>query len=507
MSELMSGGLMNSRLKVTAMLSDLNSVRILSALVVMVTVAIGMSMGEVINRDGIIYVNAAQAFLDGGLGASLQVYNWPFYSIFFASVSTITGLSLETAAHLVNAILMLIFVDAFLRLSHSLNAHDYRPWIPALVILGFPPLDHRLEIYRDWGYLAFSLCAIVALVRFWKASQGRQADALAWQGYMVMALLFRVETVGLIVLTPLALLFQDQPWKQRIRRFIAMNYLIWIFMALVLGLILSGVVPAGKLTDLAMYLDPQKVLGDFKQTAEQISTHALNKYTDDYAQLILMSGIFAMVGWMFLDNLGVFLLLVTAVGLARYKQPRFDSHRLVYWLLAVVFVVLLVFLAVKMLAISRFALLGSVLLLLFAVYYVTQFATDRNSGHRVWKFWWVFVLTGLILANLVSLIARPDYKGYIREGGVWIHDNLPMEVPLISNDYIIDYYAGRPHGEKLDSMEKIEKALGNSQPPYFVALKSDDDEKAYFQGLFKNPPIAVFRSNRADESLLIFEVK
>jgi hypothetical protein len=507
MSGLMSGGLKSSRLKITAMLSDLNSVRILSALVVIITVTIGMSMGEVINRDGIVYVNAAQAFLDGGLGASLQVYNWPFYSIFFASVSTLTGLSMETAAHLVNAVLMLVLVDAFLRLSHSLDVHDYRPWIPALVILGFPPFDHRLEIYRDWGYLAFSLSAIVAFVRFWKASQGRQTDALAWQGHMVMALLFRVETVGLIVLAPLALLFQDLPWKQRIRRFIAMNYLVWIFMALVLGLILLGIVPAGKLSDLAMYLDPHKVLGYFNQTVEQISIHALNKYTDDYAHLILVSGMIAMIGWMLLDNLGLFFILVTVVGLARYKQPRFDSHRLIYWLLAVVFVVLLVFLAVKMLAISRFALLGSVLLLLFAVYYVARFTADRDCGHRLWKYWWGFVLTGLILANLVSLSARPDYKGYIREGGVWIQENLPMDVPLISNDYIIDYYAGRPHGEKLDSMEKIEKALGDSQPPFFAALKSDDDERAFFQGLFKTPPVAVFRSNRADESLLIFEVK
>jgi hypothetical protein len=506
MSGLVPSGLSGSSLKLNVMLSDLNSVRKLSALAVIISVAIGMFMGEVINRDGIVYVNAAQAFKDGGVGASMQVYNWPFYSILFALVSKLTGLPLETAAHLVNTVLMLIIVDAFLRLSDSLDTVNHRPWIAALVILGFPPVDHRLEIYRDWGYLAFSLCAFVVLVRFWKASQGKKADALAWQFYIFMALLFRVEAAGLIVIAPLALLFQDRPWKQRIHRFISLNYLIWVVMGLGLGLILMGKLPAGKLTDLSAYLDPASVLIQFDQTADLISTHALNKYTDDYAQLILTSGIIAMIGWMILDNLGFFLVLVTVVGLYRYKLPKVGGFTLVYWLLAVVFVVLLVFLATKMMAISRFALLGSVLLLLFTVHYVSLFAADQDSGLPLWKYWWGFILIGLVLGCLISLSALPDYKGYIREGGIWIDENLPTDVPLISNDSIIEYYARRPYGEKLDSMEKIKKALRKSQPPYFVALKVDDDEKSSFMKLFKKPPVMVFRSNRADESLIIFEV-
>jgi hypothetical protein len=160
-----------------------------------------------------------------------------------------------------------------------------------------------------------------------------------------------------------------------------------------------------------------------------------------------------------------------------------------------------------MLAISRFAYLGSVLLLLLTVHYVSLFAADRDSGYPMQKYWWGFILIGLGLGNLVSLLALPDYKGYIREGGTWIHENLPTDMHLITNDYIIDYYARRPHGEKIDSMEKVKKALGNSQPPYFVALKADDEEKSSFMDLFQKPPVAVFRSYRADESLIIFEVR
>jgi hypothetical protein len=489
------------------MLSDLNTVRKLAALIVVVTVAIAMSMGEVINRDGITYVNAAQAFLDDGLAASLAVYNWPFYSILFAMVSKLTGLSLETAAHFVNAALMLILVDAFIRLSDLLDGVNHRPWLAALVILAFPPLDHRLEIYRDWGYLAFSLSAFIALARFWRADHGSYADALAWQVYILLALLFRIEAAGLIALAPLTLLFQQRPWKRRIRRFMAANHLILALTVLGSVLLLSGVVPAGKLVDLSTYLDPDKVLSQFNQAADLIEAHALNKFTDDYARLILASGIISMIGWMILDNLGSFFVLVTAVGLYRYRLPKLQDYRLVYWLLALVFLILVVFLATRMLAISRFALLGSILLLLFTVRYLSLFAAERDRGGRMWRYWWWFCLTGLVLGNLVSLAALPDYKGYIRDGGVWIHENLPKGVPLISNDYIIDYYAKRPHGEKIDSMEKVKEALRNTQPPFIVALKTDDDEESSYAALFQKPPIAVFRSNRADESLLVFDVQ
>jgi hypothetical protein len=102
---------------------------------------------------------------------------------------------------------------------------------------------------------------------------------------------------------------------------------------------------------------------------------------------------------------------------------------------------------------------------------------------------------------MVNMAALPDYKGYMRDGGIWIHENIAMDVPLITNDRIIDYYAQRPDGEKPDSIEKIEKALNASHALYFVALKVDDEEKSQFMGLMNKPPIVEFRSNRASESL------
>jgi hypothetical protein len=489
------------------MLTDLNTVRKLAALTVLLTVAIAMSMGEVINRDGIIYVSAAQAFLDGGFDAAVKVYRWPFYSVIIGSVSWLSGFSLEISAQLVNGILMLLLVDGFIRLSHSLEDFNSQPWIAALLVLSFPAFEHRLEIYRDWGYLAFVLNGLVAFVRYWKHNQGSLADALTWQFSIIIALLFRVEAIGLMLMLPVLFVFHKSTWKVRIQRYLTVNLVLWVSLFCALTLILMGILPAGKFADLSAYLNFHKLLGSFNQTAELISEYALNKHTDDYAQLMLVSGIASMIVSMVMDNLGEWLILLTLVGWYLYRLPKIDNYHVVYWLLLLVFITLFVFMMAKLMAISRFALLGSVLVLLFTTHYVSQFYTNRNSGHAAGKYWWWFVLTGLLLGNLNSIAALPDYKGYMRQGGGWIQENLSPDVPLISNDSIIEYYARRPHGEKLDTFEKVEKAMLKTPKPYYVSLKVDDDEMTEVLALMGQQPIAEFRSNRADESLLVFEVK
>lgn len=178
---------------VRAQTASTRDVRQLAAVGVLFSMTDVSMMGEVIIRDGIIYVKTAQAYLDGGLEAAIAVYNWPGYSILFGLISQSTGLSLEASARLLNTVFMLLLVDAFIRLCSELDRDSPRPWIAALVVLSFPPLNHRLEIHRDWGSLAFSLCAIVPLLRFWLAERGRLRDPIKWQMYIAAALLLRIE--------------------------------------------------------------------------------------------------------------------------------------------------------------------------------------------------------------------------------------------------------------------------------------------------------------------------
>jgi hypothetical protein len=51
---------------------------------------------------------------------------------------------------------------------------------------------------------------------------------------------------------------------------------------------------------------------------------------------------------MLLDNMGGFLVLLTAVGLNRYRLPEMVVNRQVYWLLAIVMTTLSLFLSIRL---------------------------------------------------------------------------------------------------------------------------------------------------------------
>jgi len=485
---------------------SMTGTRVLGAAAILLSMALAASMGEVINRDGIIYVRSAQTFLDVGLDAAMQVYNWPAYSILIALLSHLSGLSLETAAHLINAGLMVLLLDSFIRLCGQLESNRARPWIAVLVFLTFPPLAHSLEIYRDWGYIAFALFAIVHLVRFWRDEVGQVKDALLWQGGMFAATLFRVEGAVLLVLAPLALLFQSAPWAKRIRRVFLTSF--WSMPALILGVTLLAMdkLHLGKLNDLLVYADPSIVFGSFNEVAQQFAT-VLNKYTDDFAPYVLASGIVTMATWMTLKNMGAFLALITLLGSFHFGLPRQQGYRLIYALIGIVAVIILTYLSARLTLVGRYALLASCLLMTITVWVSTRLFEASKSNRRGYRWAWLVVFTGLVIGALVNIGARPDYKAYIRDAGQWIKHSVPADTLVITNDFIIDYYAERPHGPKLDRLDKVRDHLAVTSPPYYVVLRLKDRDIDEARTLFTTNPTKEFRSSRAEEGILIFHVE
>lgn len=484
-------------------LPSLQRVRIVAAVAVLVSVAFTASMGEVINRDGITYILTARAFLEGGISAAMAVYNWPAYPILFALISHWTSLTLETSAHLVNTGCMLLLVDSFVRLSNRLEGPSARPWIAALVVLTFPPLSHRLEIYRDWGYLALAMAAFLPLLSFWQDERGRLRDALLWQGLMLASMLFRIEAIAIIALVPLTLLWSSAPWQIRLRKLILASS--WLIPATIAGVALLTLshTPTGKLAELVTYTNPNTVFAQFNDTAQLVAA-GLNKYSDDFAGLILAGGLITMAGWMTLDNLGGFLLLVTLYGLFVHGRPTSSGYRLVYWLLSITALTLLTFLATKLITVSRYAMLASLLVMLTTSAFIGRLEQDAHRGRVGAKWIWRFVFTGLIIGSLITITALPDYKSYVRVAGNWIQRNVAPGTTLITNDSLINYYSNRPLGPQIDSLPKVQAEMRDTSPPYYVALRLKDRQVGDALTRIGLEPVAKFHSTRADEGLLVF---
>ena len=486
--------------------TTLAGTRILTATVILSAMALLAAMGEVINRDGTLFVRTAQAFLDDGLGAAMQLYPWPAYSVLFALVSRVTGLALEDAAHLVNAGLWVLLADAFIRLYARLEPNGGRPWVAALVFLSFPKLAHGLEIYRDWGYIAFALFAIVPLCRFWQEDRGRLGDALLWQAGAIVATLFRVEGAVLLALTPVAFLLQDRPWPLRLRRAVLVGAWTVPMLVAALAVVLSGNTPLGRLHELLIYGNPAVVFATFNEVSQRIGD-VLNKYSDDFAPFMLASGIVTMSLAMALKNLDVFLVLLTAYGLHRFGLPRRSGYGLVYALLGIVALTLIVYFAKQLTLVGRYALLASCLIMIVTSSVAARLLDRTETVTRRGRWVRALVLAGLTLSCAINTIAvQPDYKAYIRDAGQWLGRNAPGDLPVLTNDTVINYYAGRPLGAQFSDLEQLRARLAQTTPPYYVALRIDDHETHAARALFAEAPVIEYRSARARETLLIFKV-
>ena len=132
-----------------------------------------------INRDGILYVEAARDFLQGGFEATLQIGRLAFFPILMALVSKLTGIGLEKTGHLLNALFMagacaLLVASAQRQLPEAI-------WSICLVVLALPGLNHyRDELIREYG------CWFFMMLSFWLAL--RWAENPGWGGALIVQL-------------------------------------------------------------------------------------------------------------------------------------------------------------------------------------------------------------------------------------------------------------------------------------------------------------------------------
>jgi len=481
---------------------------VLLALVFMLT---AVAVDNVINRDGILYLDAASAYLNGGIKAALQTYPWPAYPIAIAELSRLTGFSLEHAAYLLNGICLAVLIDGFVKLCRLIDSEQNRGWLPLMLVLALPIVDDRLQIIREWGYLAFSMQAFVQFTRFLLAPHGRLGEALLWQASIGSAALFRIEACIFMVLAPLALLAQDRPWRARLRRWFYASCWVAPALAVLLTLTLVGTLPASRLIELAHRGHPYIVWDLFSAQAESLANAVLNQYSKDLAGLILGTGLVAATVYMTLANLGAGLLFVSGLSLYRKRLACSPAALTALWIIAINTMTLLVFLAREPITVNRYALLSSLLMLAFISPTIGAALTPGNTAaparlERIRRHAVTLILTGLVAANLIVL---PDSKAYLREVGGWIHENAPATETVLTNDSRIQYYAQRPRGDGLiRTVPLIEEALRTTPAPYYLALRLDNERTTALAGRLNCiDRIRVFESHTGRESVHIFRVE
>jgi 4-amino-4-deoxy-L-arabinose transferase-like glycosyltransferase len=397
---------------------------------------------DLINGDGIKYIDVARTFLNEGLISAIDVYHWPFYSILIGLVHRTTGLEFEDAASLLNIFFLVIVCVAFVRIYEEISGKQARIWIAAILILTLPILnDYRDFVIRGYGYWAFMLLALFYFIRY-NRSPGL-ANALKWQLSIALAILFRIEGIAFLILAPFFFLFIAGE-RRRILSHIARLNGLFISLAVValIYMLVSGTITLSSSMELPYQLDyasPTALIGAVDAEAAMMFDRNRFMSSVDDARLILASGVLVLVLVEVLSNIGLPFLAVWGYGIRRKWLQLTRESRVVMYFAATGFLVL-VPVAGNFFFISARHTVFTVLLISLITFQYVDYLLRRLSSHQQDKWHiavWVIIL-GLFLDGVIS---GGTSKKNIRVAGEWVKAELAAEERIACNEARLEFYS------------------------------------------------------------------
>jgi hypothetical protein len=470
----------------------------------------------VINHDGILYMQAAQAILADGWRGGMAIYPWPFYPWLVALIHQGTGLALEPAAHLLDFLLQALAVWAFVDLVRELGGDRRTMLAAALVILVHPPFnEYRSFVIRDFGYWAFYLVALGWLLRYVRAP--RPGAALAWGVAMVLATLFRIEGLVILLLAPLGLLFvPDRSFAARCAQLAqAQVVAIAVAVAIVWWLADTPIEQAGRLTDPALWLQQLwgQLTGGLHQKAAALAQAVLNQYSSSYA----MAGLLALLGVILLgETIGALTPLYTLLALHAWRGRLIPlpagRSRVLTWILLVQTAILVGFLANIFFLTGRHGVAWALTAMLgvpFSLVALHDRWLSRAAAGRAAHWLYPTVWVVLVVMAVDGLWSFGPSKAYLREAGLWVNAHTSQASKVHSNNRIVAFYAGDRKEERARGFTWEETAAlleGQSWGEYdYIAVALDrrhPERAAAVAAALGDAPAARFANARGDRVLV-----
>lgn len=422
---------------------------------------------DIINRDGVMYMEMVEAYISGGLNAMANIYDWGFFTLLVAWLSELFSSPIEFTASALNSIMFVIFTDALLLISRLLLPNLRQLAIAAVLILAFfSTNDYRDFIIRDIGYWAFTTLALYHLIRY--QSNFTVFHAMSWQIAISIAVLFRIEGVVLLGLLPL-FVFYSQPLRSAARNWIKLNSLVLpslvILSAIVVGQ--EGWVEAfGKFSDYHAYLNTEALALKADQKLAIMEEKILTPFSAEYSALILYSGLLVMLAFKLLEGLSIgYLILLGFAWWQNRQRIAVPHHHLIAWFFVLNLIILMAFVFRQYFVVSRYCLMAVVSLFLLVLPYLTRLIEETWLSRRRW---WLALFTFIVLAGLIDTFHSTNSKAYIKNTAIWAAHELQAEDRLLTDDEFIQYYLKR---EKTDvSISYRPQKLGNYQNFDYILL-------------------------------------
>lgn len=415
----------------------------------------------ILNDDAFKYLRAAEIFQQDGIDRMLQDYPWYGYSILIALVDGVLPGELVASAHVLNALCYLLITGVFITLQREAGANLRQLLLAAGVVLLFPLLNEmRYFIIRDAAYWAFSLLALLQLVRLARVTSVAQGVplALAWCGSMLLATLFRLEALLPAVLAPLAVLALNRTDGAGTTRLSGLQTALLLYASLLLGMLLALLLAlaAGihlpELMSVAwryylpLLLDLGSVLRDDALTLNAVLFSEQNFPSRDNLGVGLLI-------LMFTYTLSVMLNLVMALGLPftlllllglRQRQCVLPRTVAVPWLGYAVpaLLALLFFQFIMHFQTQRYAALLALLLLLWLPGLLEQWWQHAEQQGKARRFRLTLAFFCFYFA-MDSLVSFGYSRQHIVQAEQWLLQELPADASFATNSFQLAWRSGR----------------------------------------------------------------
>lgn len=443
-----------------ALVTPTSATFIASALLSLIAIATGN-----LNRDGMLYVETARAFLDGGIDAATTVFSWPFFAILMGGLAKLTGLPPELAGHFLN-ILFMAGASAFL--VNMVDRNDRKlAWLCGLIILSLPGLNqYRNELIREYG------CWFFVMLAFWTARDWPEKPnwwrCIAIQLSMLVAALFRPEALAFFASIVLWQHFQPASTPSW-RRTLMLAGLPAIGFIAILVTHFSGALPAtSRISNEIGRFDFSR----FDETARGMS-QAFNFYARDVAQTahtILFFGSLAIIPWKLIGKFGLYILPLIFLFRLPERQISFRKYRLFLFAIATHLLVLSVFVLQQQFISGRYY--GP--LLIFSVPFVAIGLNHLLTQHPKWQWPVIMLCVVLAMSNVVALKAG---KQRFSNAGHWLSTQITDGPRIYLESARTAHYAGWKFSTRTRSLDrdKLLEEIKNNNFDVVVLETSHDD--------------------------------
>jgi len=399
-----------------------------------------ISWDPLINRDAMIYLRSADAYLQHGFAASQQVHGRPLLSICMALLHQLSGLSLQYSGLVIISLAYAAMCTGFVATVRTLGGDGHVQLMAAIVVLSHPLLNHtRSSIMRDpiyWALILLSLRELLLYVR-----DPALKHQLRWFACIAGASLFRFEGLFFATLAPLALLL-TRDLEHRVRHCVELLIPPLVAMAAaILGILLyqQGLGGQRVFPAIAQYIEHLLAFPDeFARVAADSADKMLRLSAREDAAIAVFAGLAAVLVINICRAMTWPWLLTLWWGQRAHLLGRFraDDAILLKAHIGISFAYLAVFVLINRFMLERYCNQLVIFLLLYIPFIA---GTLWHSGG--WKRLIIIVL--LVGMSADSLHNGDRHKVFIRDAAAWVRQNTPPGSTLVSNEKYIAYFSER----------------------------------------------------------------